>query len=90
VPNTQSKQVNLTKRVRTSNGLRYGPVALSANGRVKPDRVLVNGRLERRPEGAYCLEWREKADGYTHIRQDLKPPGSPFILSIATSVNRHP
>jgi len=32
---------------------------LSANGRVRPDLVLVNGRQERHPEGAYYLEWRE-------------------------------
>ena len=59
MPNTQSKEVNLTKRVQTSKGLRYCPVALSANGRVKPDLVIVNGEPERHPEGAYYLEWRE-------------------------------
>jgi integrase/recombinase XerD len=59
VANTQSKDVNLTKRVQTSKGLRYCPVALSANGRVKPDFVIVNGQQERHPEGAYYLEWRE-------------------------------
>jgi integrase len=59
VANTQSKEVNLTKRVQTSKGLRYCPVALSANGRVKPDLVIVNGEQERHPEGAYYLEWRE-------------------------------
>jgi integrase/recombinase XerD len=58
--NTQSKEVNLTKRVQTSKGLRYCPVVLSPNGRVKPDLVLVNGRPEPRSEGAYYLEWREK------------------------------
>ena len=35
------------------------PVVLSANGRVKPDWVLVNGKEERHPEGAYYIEWRE-------------------------------
>jgi len=59
VANTQSKEVNLTKRVQTSKGLRYCPVVLSANGRVKPDLVIVNGQQERHPEGAYYLEWRE-------------------------------
>jgi integrase/recombinase XerD len=58
--NTQSKEVNLTKRVQTSKGLRYCPVVLSPNGRVKPDLVLVNGRPEPHSEGAYYLEWREK------------------------------
>ena len=57
--NTQSKEVNLTKRVQTSKGMRYCPVVLSANGRVKPDLVIVNGKQERHPEGAYYLEWRE-------------------------------
>jgi integrase/recombinase XerD len=59
VPNTQSKEVNLTKRVITSRGTRYCPVVVSANGRVKPDLVVVNGQPERHPEGAYYLEWRE-------------------------------
>jgi integrase/recombinase XerD len=54
-----NREVNLTKRVKTPQGLRYCPVALSPNGRVKPDVVLVNGKEERHPEGAYYLEWRE-------------------------------
>ena len=57
--NTQSKEVNLTKRVKTNNGMRYCPVVLSANGRVKPDFVIINGQPERHPDGAYYLEWRE-------------------------------
>ncbi len=52
-------EVNLTKRIRTSTGLRYCPVVLSANGRVKPDAVLVNGKPERHPEGAYYIEWHD-------------------------------
>jgi integrase len=39
--------------------MRYCRVVLSANGRVKPDVVRVNGSEERHPEGAYYLEWRE-------------------------------
>src|SRR5215470_1265047 len=54
-----NREVNLTKRVKTAHGLRYCPVALSANGRVKPDIVLINGKEERHSEGAYYLEWRE-------------------------------
>ena len=60
MPNTQSKEVNLTKRVQTPRGMRYCAVVLSPNGRVKPDLVLVEGRPERHSEGAYYLEWREK------------------------------
>src|SRR5712691_2921110 len=54
-----NREVNVTKRVQTSKGPRYCPVVLSANGRVKPDVVLVNGKPERHTEGAYYLEWRE-------------------------------
>ena len=57
---TQSKEVNLTKRVQTPKGMRYCPVVLSPNGRVKPDLVLVNDKPEKHPDGAYYLEWREK------------------------------
>src|SRR6202521_6136706 len=39
--------------------MRYCPVCVSTNGRVKPDLVIVNGQQERHPEGAYYLEWRE-------------------------------
>jgi len=56
-----NREVNLTKRVQTNTGLRYCPVVLSANGRVKPDMVLVNGIPERHSEGCYQLEWREGA-----------------------------
>jgi integrase len=59
VMRTGGYSVNLTKRVQTDQGLRYCPVAESANGRVKPDLVVVNGHQERHPEGAYYLEWRE-------------------------------
>jgi integrase/recombinase XerD len=54
-----NRECNLTKRVMTRNGLRYRAVVFSANGRIKPDMVLVNGTPERHPEGAYYLEWRE-------------------------------
>ncbi len=54
-----NREVNLTKRVQTAHGMRYCRVLLSANGRVKPDLVVVNRKEERHPEGAYYLEWRE-------------------------------
>ena len=51
-----NREVNLTKRVQTPHGWRYCTVVLSANGRVKPDVVLVNGKQETHKEGAYYLE----------------------------------
>lgn len=56
-----NREVNLTKRVQTPHGWRYCRVVLSANGRVKPDLVKVNGKHETHKEGAYYLEWREGA-----------------------------
>ena len=66
-----NREVNLTKRiwdVHARNkqggkepGYRYCPVALSGNGRVKPNVVIVNGQEEVHPEGAYYLEWRDGA-----------------------------
>ncbi len=58
-------EINLTKRVQTPHGWRYCTVALSANGRVKPDVVVVNDKQETHKEGAYYLEWRE---GSTRVR----------------------
>ncbi len=52
-------KVNLTKRVRLGDELRYCPVVEAANGRVRPHVVMVDGREERHAEGAYYIEWRE-------------------------------
>src|ERR1700731_285323 len=54
-----NREVNLTKRVQSPLGWRYCTVILAANGRVKPDVVLVNGKQQTHKEGAYYLEWRE-------------------------------
>jgi len=54
-----NRQCNITKRIQTSKGPRYCPVVLSANGRIKPDVVLVGDREERHPEGAYYISWYE-------------------------------
>jgi integrase/recombinase XerD len=51
--------VNLFKRVLTAQGPRYCPVVEAANGRIRPDMVVVNGSEERHPEGAYYLSWYE-------------------------------
>jgi integrase/recombinase XerD len=56
-----NREVNLTKRVKTADGLRFCAVVFSANGRVKPDVVLVDGKPEHHNEGAYYIEWYEGA-----------------------------
>ena len=52
-----NREVNLSKRVQTSKGLRYCPVVTSKNGRIKPDVVLIDGKEEVHSEGAYYLSW---------------------------------
>ena len=54
-----NREVNLTKRVKTASGLRYCPVVLTSNGRVKQDAVMVDGKEEKHAEGAYYIEWRQ-------------------------------
>ena len=49
-------EVNLTKRIETPEGRRYVPVVIAANGRVKPNWVLVNGRPEKYEAGIYYLD----------------------------------
>ena len=46
-------RVNLTKYVATEAWLRYCPAVITQNGRIKQDIVVVNGKEERHPEGAY-------------------------------------
>jgi integrase/recombinase XerD len=52
-----NREVSLSKRVLTSKGLRYCPVVTSKNGRIKPDVVIVDGKEEQHPEGAYYISW---------------------------------
>jgi len=52
-------KVNLFKRVRTAKGTRYCPVVESANNRIKAHAVIVDGREEKHPEGAYYISWYE-------------------------------
>jgi integrase/recombinase XerD len=68
VPNTQSRELNLTKRVQTPEGMRYCPIVLASNGRIRPDLVLVSGRPERHPEGAYYLRGMENLLLYSSLQ----------------------
>lgn len=57
-------KVNLTKKVMTTTGKRFCPVVVAANGRIKPDWVVVNGHEVRHPEGRYYIDWNQ--DGKRH------------------------
>ncbi len=52
-----NRTVSVTKRVSTAGGLRYCPIVESANGRIRQDIVIVDGKEERHPEGAYYVSW---------------------------------
>src|SRR6184192_1034195 len=76
-----NRTVNLTKRVQTCKGLRYCTVVLAMNGRVRADLVIVNGREERHPEGAYYLEWWEGAKRIRlSVGKDAADAGAPPFL----------
>ena len=77
--------VNLSKRVKTSQCLRYLPVALSSNGRVKPDVVIVNGQEERPPEGGYYLDWPQ---GTSRVRVPILNEGMRPVAACLKTVIR--
>jgi len=54
-----NREVHLSKQVNTKTGRRYCTAALSANGRVKQDIVLVDGKEEHHAEGCYYIRWSE-------------------------------
>jgi integrase/recombinase XerD len=54
-----NRECNVLKRVKTPQGWRFCRVVMSKNGAVKPDAVMVDGKEERHPEGAYYIDWRE-------------------------------
>jgi hypothetical protein len=43
--------VNITKRVKVGKLDRYAPVVISANGRIKPNAVFLDGKEERHSAG---------------------------------------
>ena len=54
-----NSKVALLRRVRTDAGWRYFPAAYSANGKVKPEVVVVAGKEVKHPTGYYALRYYE-------------------------------
>lgn len=50
-------RVNLTKRVSIAGKDRFCPVVISGNGRIKPDWVVIDGKEDKFPGGAYYIDW---------------------------------
>ena len=59
-----NRTVKLTKPVQTSGGLRYCPVVLSANGRVRADLVII--RSGRTAPGRGEFLGQQRADVQAH------------------------
>jgi hypothetical protein len=64
------------------------PGVVSTNGRVKADDVLVDGKAERHPEGAYYIEWHDEGNCTAERSLSLKTcMGAvcvPAVVSLAT------
>src|SRR5437016_8515863 len=54
-----NKRANLLKHVKGASGWRYYPVVWLRNGSVRPNHVLVNGKVEHHQEGFNSIEWYE-------------------------------
>lgn len=54
-----NKEVNLTRRVRVDGKDRYAPVAYAANGRIRADYVIIDGKPTHFTGGAFYLDWYE-------------------------------
>src|ERR1700687_5421565 len=68
-PPARIPKINLSKYVNIGcDQWRFCKVVVSANGRIKPDWVIVAGKPELHREGAYYIEWYEKG---TRRRQSV-------------------
>ena len=59
------REVNLTKRVQTPHGCGIALLCCPPMAGSSQTLVLVNGKPERHPEGAYYIEWH---DGGKRVR----------------------
>ena len=69
-----NSKVALLRRVRVDGGWRYYPVAYPANGKVKPEVVIVAGKEVKHPTGYYALRYYQ---GTKIIFEPLKHTSAP-------------
>jgi integrase/recombinase XerD len=69
-------------REHRSNPIRpsYAPVVISANGRIKPNAVVLDGKEERHGTGSYYLDWTE--DGKRKRQQVGKDAATAYTLKL--------
>jgi integrase/recombinase XerD len=56
----RSSRVKLFKQVKIEDKWALAAVLFDGKGRVRKDRVLVNGQEENHPEGSYFIEWWDR------------------------------
>ncbi len=69
-----NREVNLTKRVQTPHGWRYCTVILSANGRVKPDLVIVTAGRKPTKKAPITLNGAKAKRVRLSVGKDPLPP----------------
>jgi integrase/recombinase XerD len=62
--------VTLLKQVKTNNKWRHARALFDSKGRVRRDRVRINGKDEPHPEGSYFIEW------WDHGKRHCIPAGA--------------
>lgn len=62
--------VTLLKQVKINNNWRHARALFDSKGRVRRDRVRVNGKDESHPEGSYFIEW------WDHGKRHCIPAGA--------------
>ena len=60
----RSSRVKLFKQIKINDKWALAPVLFDSKGRVRKDRVLVNGGEENHPEGSYFIEWWDRGQRY--------------------------
>jgi integrase len=67
------RTVTLHRKCKTPQGWRYYPVAMSANGKVKPNKVMVQDVEMDYPKGHYVLRsYRDKKTIWTRINGEAR------------------
>jgi integrase len=68
-----NSKVALLRRVRTNEGWRYYPAAYAANGKVKPEVVIVAGQEVKHPTGYYALRYYQGTKLLFEALKDASP-----------------
>jgi integrase/recombinase XerD len=74
--------MNINKRIRIGDKHVFAPVVMTANGRVKPDYVLIGGKPEKHTKGRYYIDWTEGG------RRKRKSVGTDAAFALAAKLRK--